>query len=69
MAIKWCWCLFITLKIVIFIIGDNILWNAQIAPDRTIFIIFSQGSPLALELLHIVTGLPTQLLCNLLLDN
>ena len=31
-------CLFIILKIVYFKVNDKILWNAQNAPDRNIFI-------------------------------
>ena len=38
MTINFCCCCFINLKIVDFQLGNSRLWNAQIAPDRTIFI-------------------------------
>ena len=58
-------CGFIILKIV----DNNILWNKQNAPDRTIFINFSGGwghapGPLAQVLIHIITGLTTRLVCT-----
>ena len=37
-----CW--FIILKIVDLKVDNNILWNTQNAPDRTIFIIFPGGA-------------------------
>ena len=31
----------LSLKLLIFMVDNNVLWNAQNAPDRTIFNIFS----------------------------
>ena len=52
-----------------FYLGNSILWNAQIAPDRTIFIKnfageHAPGPPLAQVRLRIVTVLPMHMLCN-----
>ena len=42
MAIYFGCCWFINLKMVDFYLGDSIISNAQIAPDRTIFIKISK---------------------------
>ena len=64
-----CW--FITLKIVVLYGDNNILWNIQNAPDRTIYIIFclrgggvGLGMPPAQVWIQIITGLPKRLVCN-----
>ena len=38
MAINYCCCSFINLKNADFKLGNSILWNAHIVPDRTILI-------------------------------
>ena len=43
-------CLFIILKIVDFKVNNNILWNTQNAPDRTIFIfLFAMHTKLSIH--------------------